>query len=490
MVLPKRTRKPPSGSKIPVLQIDALMKCLEEEKIKPLNAYRLLRWVLKNPTSSDWDEVPYEDLELPHRMIEVMKKNFVFKSSKISERLDSNDGTTTKLLIELHDGEEVEAVVMRHEKRATLCVSSQVGCKMGCTFCATGTMGLRGNLSSGEILEQLLHAGTVEKMRNIVFMGMGEPLSNYDSVLLSLKAMTDVQLWSLKHGRITVSTVGVIANMHKLTRDMPNISLALSLHAPTQEIREIIVPTAKAHPLPDLLHALDQHLAQCKTKTKGAVAGMIEYILIAGVNDSSKCAQLLGELLKERNVMLNLIPYNDTSSTINADFKPPDKESVDNFQSIIVSHGIICRVRREMGADIAGACGQLALTKKPENQGMGDIEDYGGASKTKNKIKEKGRVVKTKQSSKQSCSELKNDLPINLSSSVDDNEKNSNKKSVVNESVNPRQNKEHQKEATSALSSIPPFRSTQAMMLFGLTLIAAAVLCIKRPLSKRIFARW
>mmetsp|Transcript_6997 Transcript_6997/g.12992 ORF Transcript_6997/g.12992 Transcript_6997/m.12992 type:complete len:379 (-) Transcript_6997:90-1226(-) len=359
-----KKRKAPEGDKIPVLQEDALLACLEAESIKEINAVRLWKWVIENPTSDNWDEVPWEALELPRKMKEVVPRHFVLHSSRVAERFDSADGTTTKLLVEMHDGERVEAVVMRHETRATLCVSSQVGCQMGCTFCATGTMGLRGNLSSAEILEQLLHAGAVESIRNVVFMGMGEPLHNYSSVLAALKAMTDQRRWSLRHGHITVSTVGVISNMRKLTRDMPNVSLALSLHGPTQAVREVIVPTAKAHPLPDLLQALDQHLKACKKKTSaGAVAGMIEYILIAGVNDSLECAEQLGLLLSKRNVMLNLIPYNDTTSVIvNKAFKAPTHEAVDSFQQTVVKHGVLTRVRREMGADIAGACGQLALS--------------------------------------------------------------------------------------------------------------------------------
>ena len=192
---PSRRRQTPAAPRVPILQEDALLACLAEHQIKPINAQRLWRWVLSHPLETEWSAVPWGTLKLPKKMVEVVPTRFVLHSSTVAERFDSADGSTTKLLVALHDGQRVEAVVMRHGTRSTLCVSSQVGCAMGCTFCATGTMGLRGNLSSGEILEQLLHAGAVETVRNVVFMGMGEPLHNYPAVLMALKAMTDTKRW-------------------------------------------------------------------------------------------------------------------------------------------------------------------------------------------------------------------------------------------------------------------------------------------------------
>jgi sorting nexin-8 len=233
------------------------------------------------------------------------ENDFVTVTSSIDARPTSKDGTTTKMAIQLQDGHFIESVLMRHVSaagsRATLCVSSQVGCAMGCTFCATGTMGIRGNLCSGEILEQLVHAGRVlaadlissseeynsddriisadgsERkkseqdlafVRNIVFMGMGEPLNNYDNVITACRAMIDRRRWNLAHGRVTVSTVGVTGNMRRLTKDLPEVNLALSLHAPNQSMREAIVPTAKMYPIQDMVDALDEHMmASIKTKS-------------------------------------------------------------------------------------------------------------------------------------------------------------------------------------------------------------------------------
>ena len=270
--------------------------------------------------------------KLPKAFLDFLadpENDFATVTSTIDSRPTSKDGTTTKMAIKLQDGHVVESVLMRHVSaggsRATLCVSSQVGCAMGCTFCATGTMGIRGNLCAGEILEQLVHAGRVlmeeltataedpnvdiimsadgsnQKkseqslafLRNIVFMGMGEPLNNYDSVLEACRAMIDRRRWNLAHGRVTVSTVGVTPNMRKLTKDLPEVNLALSLHAPNQEAREAIVPTAKIYPINDMVDALDEHMmALVKAKSSDGTFGpddrkiagkrkraMIEYVM-------------------------------------------------------------------------------------------------------------------------------------------------------------------------------------------------------------------
>ena len=189
--------------------------------------------------------------DLPERMYRLLETTFAPFTTTVVTESPSSDGSTIKLLIKLQDDHLVESVIMRYggegqraSNRATLCVSSQVGCKMGCTFCATGTMGLSGNLTAGEILEQLMHANRVlaptgKRIRNIVFMGMGEPLDNYDSVRDAVRAMCDPNRFGLAWGHVTVSTVGVVDRMRQMRVDMPLVNLALSLHAPTQESRWI-----------------------------------------------------------------------------------------------------------------------------------------------------------------------------------------------------------------------------------------------------------
>lgn len=226
-------------------------------------------------------------MQLPKALLQFLSdtdNGYVTVTSKVHEAKTSADGTTTKLAIELHDGHLVESVLMRYVtvggSRASLCVSSQVGCAMGCTFCATGTMGIKGNLTTGEILEQIVHADrllareadsvkenysdeqakNLDVVRNVVFMGMGEPLNNYDNVVEACRGLIDRKRWNLAHGRVTVSTVGVTPRIHQLTRDLPQVCLALSLHAPNQEMRSAIVPAAKAYKIEGLIDALDRHM--------------------------------------------------------------------------------------------------------------------------------------------------------------------------------------------------------------------------------------
>jgi adenine C2-methylase RlmN of 23S rRNA A2503 and tRNA A37 len=290
---------------------------------------------------------------------------------------------------------------MRHDGgRNTLCVSSQVGCKMGCTFCATGTLGELGNLTSGEILEQVAHArrfaaakGNGETdavafraaeasaaVTNVVFMGMGEPLNNYDAVCASLGLLSDARGFAVAPSRVTVSTVGVVPKMLALARDSPEVRLALSLHAPNQALREKIVPTATAYPLPKIMAALDAYLA---AGTRARTRAMIEYCVLGGVNDEEAHAFELGELLRGRDVIVNLIPFNPTDTPMG--HTPPTREAVQAMAAVLAGppFGLRTTVRKEMGQDIAGACGQLALdaggAKRAGGAG-GDLEDLAGSA--------------------------------------------------------------------------------------------------------------
>ncbi|KAJ7541788.1 hypothetical protein O6H91_10G076800 [Diphasiastrum complanatum] len=291
----------------------------------------------------------------------------------------------------LQSGQSVEAVIMRHDSsfgkyaggprpkniRATLCVSSQVGCKMGCTFCATGAMGFKGNLSAGEIVEQLVHASCITPIRNIVFMGMGEPLNNYSAVIQAVRTMTG-RCFGLSPNHITVSTVGVVPRILSLAHDLPGIRLAVSVHAPTQELRCQIVPAARAFPLGKLVEALNSYQAISKQTI------LIEYVMLAGINDTTENAHQLGKLLMKHEVVVNLIPYNPTLAM--EGYKASTQENVFLFQKLIREvYGLRTTIRKEMGQDIQGACGQLALhqtnidrplgTKSRPAPILSDIED-------------------------------------------------------------------------------------------------------------------
>eukprot|EP01135_Chromosphaera_perkinsii_P004454 Nk52_evm10s282 gene=Nk52_evmTU10s282 len=304
---------------------------------------------------------------------------------------ESGDYVTTKLLIRLRSGDEVECVLLRHLKRTTLCVSSQVGCMMACSFCATGTLGQRANLTSGEIIEQLIHANRFLREKNeprlvtnVVFMGMGEPLNNYDSLVGACRALTRRDRYSMAAGRVTVSTVGVVNRMKSLYSDVPGISLALSLHAPNQALREFIIPTAKAYPIPKMMAALRGYLDQRQADTGKDSYVMIEYILLSGVNDMPEIAHELGALLNEHipgQVKLNLIPYNPIFNPegLAKTFVPPTEEDIETFQRILqTEHNVFCTVRTEMGQDVNGACGQLACVS--EEARLKEQQDDGNSS--------------------------------------------------------------------------------------------------------------
>ena len=343
-------------------------------------------------------DISMSNLGIPSVSREKISKEYKKFTTRVAERFESARGDTTKLLVELQDGHRVETVIMRHKGHATVCISSQIGCQMGCKFCATGTMGIIGDLTSGEIIEQLVHANSVTKVRNVVFMGMGEPLNNYENVKLAVDFMIDSRRFGLAARHITVSTVGVVKSMHRMTMDMPTVNLALSLHAPNQDVRVRIVPAATAHKIDKLMEAVDRHIAARKQKyfeqkpqnvdgenekekfNRHDSCVMIEYILIKDINDLEQHAHELAQLLLPRkfDVMLNLIPYNPTD--VGEKFDPPTQESVDRFSGILKSYEIFTRVRREMGQDIAGACGQLALVKVGDSNEVivakiDDIED-------------------------------------------------------------------------------------------------------------------
>ncbi|ETO22485.1 hypothetical protein RFI_14714, partial [Reticulomyxa filosa] len=312
-----RTLKPNT-----ILDRESLVRFFHDHNINQVHLSKIWRLMIKDPHLG-FDDIP----GLPKAAASLLSENFCTLTSVLKETSDSKDGRTTKLLIELQDKQMIEAVIIRHSDtrsggHTVLCVSSQVGCKMGCTFCATGTMGLLSQLTAGEILEQLLHAkihlekqqnnetqGTVNKklerteinfkkkkclkgkIRNIVFMGMGEPLDNYDAVSEAIEGMHDRCRFNIAWNHITVSTVGVIPKIRTLATQFPHVNLALSLHAPNQEIRCKIVPSAKAYPMDKLMHALKYYIVCTNNKV------FIEYICIGNVNVSEECAHELSKMM-------------------------------------------------------------------------------------------------------------------------------------------------------------------------------------------------
>jgi len=396
---------------MPLFDKKQLLEAFEGANVKELHAVKLWGHAIRRPKDSLLDVV-----DLPKAAAELIdgdSPQFVRLTSRVATCETSSDGLTTKLKVELQDGLAVETVIMRWDPdclaakqgaseeeeddgqsasggrnpsdRATVCVSSQVGCQMGCTFCATGTMGLIGNLAAGEIVEQLLHAQQyAPRIRNVVFMGMGEPMNNWPAVTDAVNMMTDNRLFGLSPRHITVSTVGVIPRIRSMHKDLAGVSLALSLHAPTQALRQSIVPSAKAYPIERLMDAVAQYQEESKQKV------FVEYVVLSGVNDGTQQAHELGALLKGRNITLNLIPWNPVYSEASSEmgFQAPSQQSLDSFLQIVRSeYGVFSTVRQEKGQDISGACGQLVLQGGAKASGkqrsgctnkLRDIEELAG----------------------------------------------------------------------------------------------------------------
>lgn len=301
---------------------------------------------------SDWSEVT----NLPKSLWEKLNKECSLEiDGKIFE---SKDGKTFKALITLKDSEKIETVLMRYsDGRNSLCVSSQVGCALGCKFCATGKMGLKRNLSYGEIVEQFLFFsrflkkkfGENEKITNVIFMGMGEPFLNYESVMRAIEIFNDEKFIGLGARNISVSTSGITEGIKKFLREDKQVNLAISLHAPNDELRSELMPINQKDNLRNVLDAVDEYIERKNRKV------MFEYLLIDEVNDSEAHAKELANLMKKPLYMVNLINYNPTGN-----FKPSSKENVRKFLSVLKKEGVNVTLRHSFGGDIKAACGQLA----------------------------------------------------------------------------------------------------------------------------------
>jgi len=266
--------------------------------------------------------------------------------------LECDRGLTRKTLWRLHDGALVESVVMRYPNRVTMCISSQAGCGMACPFCATGQAGLTRNLSTAEIVDQIVQGGHGD-VDNIVFMGMGEPLANYAAVTRALRRITEPAPAGLGIGQrhVTVSTVGLVPAIDKLIGEDLQVTLALSLHAPDDELRDTLVPVNTRWKVAEVLDAAWRYAAATKRRIS------IEYALIRDINDQADRAHLLGTLLKGKLVHVNLIPLNPTPGSV---WTASDPKRERGFVDVLLSYGVATTVRDTRGREIDGACGQLA----------------------------------------------------------------------------------------------------------------------------------
>ncbi len=283
----------------------------------------------------------------------------VGSASKIHQ-VTSQDGYTVKALLKLGDGTLIETVLMQYKSkeknhpRSTVCVSTQIGCQMGCTFCATGQMGFERNLKAEEIVAQVLYFTSILRKRgqhvtNLVFMGMGEPLANYAETIRAVRLLTHSRAFGLGQRHITISTVGIMKGIDQLAQEDLQVGLAISLHAPNDILRKKLVPTARPNSVGELIAATRSYFQ----KTGRRVT--LEYALIDGVNDSLETASELATLLKGNGAHVNLIPVNPTAGG----FERPRWKRITEFEKILKEAGIHCTVRVEKGSEISAACGQL-----------------------------------------------------------------------------------------------------------------------------------
>lgn len=307
-------------------------------------------------------------LELPGALREYLKHHFKIGSAGIAAAVHAADGTR-KLLLRLCDGEAIETVIIPASRRVTLCLSSQAGCAMGCGFCATARMGLRRNLTAGEILAQIFLArrelGVSERLTNYVFMGMGEPLANYPRLIAALAIMTARWGMGISPRKITVSTVGIAPMMERLLAEVP-VRIAVSLHAADDRLRGRLAPINQRYPLAALLQAC----RRLPLKQRDRIT--FEYVMLRGVNDSAEDAKRLAGLLGPLRAKVNLIFFNPFEG---AGFESSTRRVVDDFQAILRQGNLTATIRESRGADIAAACGQLhaarATTAASPREGEG-----------------------------------------------------------------------------------------------------------------------
>ncbi len=266
----------------------------------------------------------------------------------------SSDGLTQKFLLRLFDGKTIESVLMRHRGRATACVSTQVGCAMGCVFCATGRMGFDRHLGAGEIVAQVVHVTRVERVRNIVLMGMGEPLHNYDAVMQAVDIVTDPRGLAVGPRFITLSTVGVVPGIRRLAEERRGLQLAVSLHGATDAERNAVVPIGRKWGLAELMDACREYCAKRQRRI------LFEWALIAFRNDGPEQAHALGALLQGIDAHVNVIPLNPIAGY---DGRPSDPGRVRAFQDLLKGYGVPSTVRQRRGIDIDAGCGQLKAAR-------------------------------------------------------------------------------------------------------------------------------
>ncbi len=332
--------------------LSELRAWFEAEGHPAFRANQVVDWLVRKGVTN-WEEMT----NLSQSLRQQLASAIAFPALDLVRTQDSDDNETIKFLWKLGDGKLVESVLIMSGTRRTICVSTQVGCPARCAFCASGRNGFFRNLSTAEIVEQvvLINAWLLkkgERVSHVVYMGMGEPLENLDAVLKSIYWLTDPDLLGLSQRRITVSTVGVVEGIKALAATDLRVNLVLSLHAPNQHLRKKLIPYARRYEITDILAAMESY-----SEATGRDI-TYEYILLSGINDQGEHALELAQLLKNRQCTVNLIPYNPVPGLR---LEKPTPEAINAFRNLLDRHRIINTCRYTKGDDIAAACGQLAL---------------------------------------------------------------------------------------------------------------------------------
>lgn len=312
---------------------------------KKFKAIQVFEWLYQKKIEDvdKWSNIKKE-------IRDKIKSDFTFDGIKIKKI--EKDALTRKYLFELNDNNHIEAVLMQHDYGISLCVSSQVGCNMGCAFCESGRLKKVRNLETYEMVLQIIkiEEDINDRISSVVIMGIGEPLDNYHNVLNFIHIINDAKALALGIRHITLSTSGLVPKIYDLMKENIQINLAVSLHAPNDEIRNKIMKVNKVYNIRQLIEAIYQYTAQTNRRVT------IEYVMLKGINDSKECAIELAKLLSHMNIYVNLIPYNETS---HIDFKKSSKETISAFCKTLKENNINVTIRKEFGGKISAACGQL-----------------------------------------------------------------------------------------------------------------------------------
>jgi 23S rRNA (adenine2503-C2)-methyltransferase len=338
------------------LKLEDLKAWIEEQGEKPFRATQIFEWLYQKRVTT-FDEMT----NLSKDLREKLKEHFVITTLKTLVQQTSKDGTM-KFLFELHDGYSIETVLMKHDYGNSICVTTQVGCRIGCTFCASTLGGLKRNLEAGEIVAQVVKVQKAldeqgERVSSIVVMGIGEPFDNYDELIKFLKIVNHNKGLNIGARHITVSTSGIIPKIYQFAEENMQINFAISLHAPNTELRTKLMPINKAYKLPDLMEAVRYYIE----KTGRRVT--FEYGLFGGVNDQIEHAEELAELVKGLKCHINLIPVNYVPER---NYVRTPRSQIFAFERTLKKHGINVTIRREQGHDIDAACGQLRAKERKE----------------------------------------------------------------------------------------------------------------------------